>query len=337
MKKKAIYLPGINLKLNLAASVMLLLLMSVAVGGATYAWFTRSSAAIVNEFTAGTVKLTAPVDDISPSAAVYTVYVQGDGECQTVGWTFDYTGSKKAYVRVKPGAIVSREIFIAIHLEVNDETAWVGVPGSEFLPIPGGSAWNQYFKYPLGVYDADSPGQRLELGILAGSNFTPVGTAFMWDDGTALYFRFQAYDGQSMEKIHIYAGLTPPTDHTPGQLGWERTVDPPGESYTFDTPDVYPNQNAAAPNVSIESLYGGVDISLCSNTPGWVEDAGWWYFGDAAGPTVVGTATGVTKLAVCFTFCVVTPPVTLRVWLEAEAVQASHNAIDIVWPGHPFP
>jgi hypothetical protein len=256
-----------------------------------------------------------------------------DPSCKDLSWNFTSTGSKRSYVRVLPKASASCDchIYIAVHLEVGGETAWIGVPNG--TPITKGS-WNQYFVYPLGVYTEASP---LKLDILYGANYTDTGDAYFWDDGEKLYFNFETVD-KEMETIHIYAGETAPTDPAPGQLGWQFTVN--GYSFSYDTVVVFPYQGAPSANVYLSSLYGGsipVSISPCSQSASsWVQGSdGWYYYGTTdEGPTVVDQGDNV---AVCFTYCVTDGDVdNISVALEAEAVQWSNGAINYIWPDNPW-
>ncbi len=253
--------------------------------------------------------------------------------CKDISWNFTSTGSKRSYVRVLPkaSAVCNCHIYIAVHLEVGGETAWVGVPNG--TPITKGS-WNQYFVYPLGVYTESNP---LELDILYGANYTDTGDAYFWDDGNKLYFNFETVN-KEMGTIHIYAGETAPTNAAPGQLGWQFTVN--GYSFSYNTAVVFPYQGAPSADVYLSTLYGGavpVNISLCGQSKSsWIPGSdGWYYYGTVDGePTVVDQGDNV---AVCFTYCVTDGDVDhISVSLEAEAVQWSNGAIDYVWPRNPW-
>jgi predicted ribosomally synthesized peptide with SipW-like signal peptide len=79
---------------------LLISILSVALGaaliyGATMAWFTAEAEVDPTTFTAGTVTLG---DTVLPESRVNV----NPGDPYEVTWTFKYTGSKNAYLRVKP-------------------------------------------------------------------------------------------------------------------------------------------------------------------------------------------------------------------------------------------
>jgi predicted ribosomally synthesized peptide with SipW-like signal peptide len=96
-----------RLRVSIVASIIALLLGAFSIGGATMAWFTAGSDTMENTFTAGTVSFL--LGDPNTGTEV-------DG-CLPVNWQIDYTGSKQAYLRVRP--VVEAEeietIYIAIH------------------------------------------------------------------------------------------------------------------------------------------------------------------------------------------------------------------------------
>ncbi|MDY6826380.1 MAG: hypothetical protein SVV67_04275, partial [Bacillota bacterium] len=252
--------------------------------------------------------------------------------CKELSWNFTSTGSKRSYVRVKPSATaaVDCHIYIAVHLEVGTETAWVGKPNG--TPFTRGD-WSQYFVYPLGVYTESN---KLKLDILYGSNYTDTGDAYFWDDGERLYFQFETI-GEEMGEVHIYAGVDPPTNDAPGKLGWKFNVN--NNIFEYDTVVIFPYQGASA-DVYLSILYGGavpVSISLCSQSEDyWFPGGdGWYYYGTAAGgPTLVYPGDNV---GVCFTYCAADGDVdNISVSLEAEAVQWSNGAINSVWGTNPW-
>ncbi len=309
---------------SLVASILILLLVSFSIGGATLAWFTFESDLIQNVFTAGTVQIddwefTSESQDWEP------------GQCNDLTWSFTNIGSKKSYVRVRPDVDVDMDyiydpLYIAVHMEANNETAWIGIPGNDpdFTTIPGGQNWNQYFQYEPGEYTEQDP---LVLLILAGRNFNEVGYAEIWDDVVNLYIDYYFYNGWHMYATHIYVDQEPPSNHSPGQFHFEYSFSPGVQEFSFETPIPISNGGPEEHNVTWDLCPG--------QSTHWILGAdGWWYYGTSSGPTAVHPEETVT---VCFAFCI--PEGfngTIEAALEAEAVQSSHDAIDNVWPDNPW-
>ena len=329
-----------KMNINLASSLLIVVLMIASLGGATHAWF-NASKTLENVFTAGTVIISDPI--VVPSIATRCVPTE---KCQEITWEFENIGSKRAYVRVKPEARVEvyPNIYIAIHMEVNCETAWVGVrnPGNDlpYKRFPTGN-FSQYFEYPLGRYTVNDP---LELLIVYGSTYVPIGFANIWEENNKLYIRLVITDKKyTTDTIHIYAGVEEPFNPAPGKLGWtfER---PYSDPFEMNTAVIFDMQGGTA-NVLISDLYASsttVNVELCDLSIGkWYpingnleENEIWWYYGDVSGPTIVMPG---DKVSVCFKFCVVTTgDITLSASLEAEAVQMTNGAINVIWPNHPW-
>ncbi len=348
------------LKRNLVASLLLIILMAASITGATYAWFTSSSTVIQNAFTAGTVELSEPVIESQSS----TVKEDLDRKCEIIEWKFSNTGTKSTYVRVRPDAKATGE-----KIEFDDETAWVGVDGDDpdFKTIDSGQDWNQYYEYDLSQF---ADGDELNLDILASSEFKDVGDATTKVYEDTLYIDLETTGGWEMAEVHIYAGLEKPTNHSPGQLGWgfENLTGAERTHFPFATDKI--NEKFAPPNKNPEQLVseldgtetiyivvhldvvkettgsnGGtialdVDIDLCSGQEDdWQEDGGWWYYGNSNGPYVVNIDS--PEVVVCFKYCAIAQDgykiKSMEAYLEAEAVQASNYAIDLVWKDeHPW-
>lgn len=326
------------MKRNLILSMAVLLLALSLIGGATTAWFNAGAELEPNVFTTGTVKIA--IDEGEPSCTADGSFdimcwpPPPKPRCETVEWTIENIGSKRAYLRVRPKVEATDlpPLYVAVHLEVGGETAWVGVRGINppAKPFPGNPKWDQYFQYPLGQYTADAPGSRLELDILAGANYIPVGKAYLWDDGEKIYIRLET-NGYKMGKVHIYAGLQEPQSPAPGQLGWQINVN--GYNHLFSTDKVYTKQGGS--KISIASITGipvNVDVSVDGAYANyWRQKGGWYYFGDGYGPCKVQPG---QKVTVKFKFCVTEGNPKVKVYLEAEAVQVTHGAINYTWPNH---
>ena len=85
------------MKKNILISVMVIVIAAAMISGATYAWFTDSADPIVNEFTAGTVEISAE-ETLFPEQFMMENWNPGD--CADKEYTIINTGTKSVYVRV---------------------------------------------------------------------------------------------------------------------------------------------------------------------------------------------------------------------------------------------
>lgn len=315
------------MKRHIATSVLLLLLAAFSIGGSTAAWFTAQSGTAENAFTAGTVRLS------DPAVALGSPAWQA-GESNTITWSFTNTGSKRAFVRVKPEVRVTHSVTVhlAIKVTAGCHTAWV-----EGTRIKPGDWRGQYFQYTLGAHTAQQP---LVKRILAGADQQQIGVVHVWDHDNVLYIKYLLSGGNKMSETHLYAGLAEPTHNKHSQFPFKATPAPTQE-FLFSTRFIYNRLETPREQILIAGLAGTsmpVSWALCaSDAPYWYPPAGadgWWYYGNAGGPTELppgGTA------RICFEFSVAAGfQGSIGFSLAAEAVQASHYAIDHVWPGHPW-
>jgi len=86
------------MKKNILLSVVVIIMAAAMVAGATYAWFTDSAEPITNEFTAGTVKISAE-ETVFPEQ--FMVENWNPGDCANKEYTIINTGTKGVYIRVK--------------------------------------------------------------------------------------------------------------------------------------------------------------------------------------------------------------------------------------------
>lgn len=84
------------MKKNIIVSIMVILMAGAMITGATYAWFTDSADPIVNEFTAGTVEISAE-ETVFP--AQFMVENWNPGDCAEKEYTIINTGTKGVYIR----------------------------------------------------------------------------------------------------------------------------------------------------------------------------------------------------------------------------------------------
>lgn len=301
---------------NITTSILILLLSMASLGGATVAWFLSEQSPTVNSFTAGTVVISTPIIEGSQEWQ--------PGLCETVTWNIENTGTKSSYIRVR--------IIEEYDQTVTSETAWA--VGTRF-----GGGFAQYFEYKKGT--------PYEVILGAGVNLTPVGKVSVWDNGTNLYIKYTTYDYVSLTETHLYAGLLPPTNSAPGQLGWQETpVYPYEQLYIRDY--VFDSQTKPIKTTSFSKVKRGTTIYIAAHAtvsihpvtpvwnPGafshlWIEGIdGYYYYS-------VPVAAGET-ISISFEVCL--PDNMSRIHysfnLEADAVQSSNNAVHDIWPNNPY-
>jgi alternate signal-mediated exported protein len=86
------------MKKNILVSILVIAFAVTAISGATLAWFTAEADPIVNEFTAGTVNISAE-ETVEPIDFMKENWNPGD--CAEKEYTIINTGTKGIYVRVK--------------------------------------------------------------------------------------------------------------------------------------------------------------------------------------------------------------------------------------------
>jgi len=287
-----------RLRVSIVASIFALLLGAFSIGGATMAWFTAGSDTMENTFTAGTVSFS--LGDPIPGTK--------EEGCLPVNWQIDYTGSKQAYLRVKPVVEVAEieTIYIAIRAVLgNGNSYWaVGV--------------GEYFTYKLNTYTETN---KFFINLERGAN--KFVDTYIWDDGNELNFEFKANqnnDNHRIRSINIYVGTMPPPSTDPNTFPYRLP----------DTGNFDPVRSEVDYSIPFDDFIGmpggSVEIQLCDPDDPWVEgNNGWWYYDE-----VVDSG---DQIEVCFKFCVGSGyTADISYYLEAEAVQASHGAIDYLWP-----
>ncbi|MEW5784834.1 MAG: hypothetical protein AB1767_07155 [Bacillota bacterium] len=306
-------------------SVTVVIMALSFVCGATAAWFYTGADGGVTVFTAGTVRISQPV-------AVQSMPVQNSEQsscsCRSVTWEFANTGSKRAYIRVRPEATgsVLPMIYIAMKTTVGCESAWAE---GERIPGYSGPSWHgRYFAYPLGLYTETAP---LVKGL--DSNGKIVGTVEIWDDDTKLYFNFKTPGG--LKDYYIYAGLTvPPGDAKFSSYPFKGEALPSYSTYLLKTSYIYDcmgGNKVYISTISASSVPVKITLSPASE-PFWRKgNDGWWYYGNSTGPTIVNPENGVN---ISFDFCFDGSGTDLSVSLLAEAIQVTNGAINYTWPSH---
>ena len=163
-------------RLSIIISILILILASFSIGGATVAWFVSEAGTLENIFTAGTVIIDEPLI-ISGGGSWQP------GECHTVTWSITNIGSKRAYVRARPN------IEIQFWPGTTELSAWTA--GYEFT--------NNWFGRYIAEKDEDGnytsePGYRigeytegnpLIVDLLVGADYVYIGYFVVWDDGNS--------------------------------------------------------------------------------------------------------------------------------------------------------
>ena len=302
------------------------------VGGATLAFFSNEDTPNPVFFTAGTVDIAGGEVQISQQNHPYLVQEDlftpdcfPDPPCppghpphcpdkkQIVTWCVENIGNKRAYIRVKPPAGY-----------LDDETA-VGA-GEKFSKQPW---WHQYLTYEwyrlLPIVTELKAGQDKHAGWVIISR-----------DFCNFYVTYITENGWSLMETHVYAETTnpihqPQNKKAPGNYRYKNENHNRATEYTYTIPlvEIYgwlPLQNAYF--VTHAEVVKGSQWSLNKDSKSfWTKgEDGWYYYNEPVSPGE----------KVCIAFDVEQLEPDKDYHFEAEAVQASHDAINLVWGSHPF-
>lgn len=147
------------MKKNIIAALFILIL-SVSIGaGTTLSWFSSSTEPIVNEFTAGTVRINVQE---TQTPEIFMTENWNPGDCGEKEYTIVNTGSKSIYLRGK---------FTGAWYESDGETAWTPTPDEDvvsfgFLDDQQGINWTvvgdyYYYNVPIeGTYTQNNEESR---------------------------------------------------------------------------------------------------------------------------------------------------------------------------------
>lgn len=141
-------------------SLLVLSLAALLIIGGTMAWFTATAEPVTNEFTAGTVEI-----------EIIDVYNEVDnwnpGDCTSKEVGLKYTGSKKAYVRVKFDVAWAKE---GSESELPITNIRYKRNGDEFQTVAGmfGEDWvyNEGWYYYKGIVEPDTWGEENPLMLI---------------------------------------------------------------------------------------------------------------------------------------------------------------------------
>lgn len=313
-----------------AAGIMIFI-MSLTVGGFTAAYFTDEVLLPLAEFTTGTVDINLEVKE-NHSVIEETDY----GYEGTAKWKITNVGTKKAYLRARPeweldgdggGEYGGGETAWAVGYDVTKKNQ----KDASSPRFGGGNA--RYHVYIRG----HTEGTPLELKLGEGANYNNGGTAYIWDDGDKLYVEARTANGRRFKETHLYVGSKAPTKSAPGQMGHQHEgIYGKFDRYEVDLPEgIQAGKVYIALHAVIQQLVSGGDTAEMEfDVKGdWVEgEGGYYYYEEVVEPgdsvyfevefevEVDGAWSGSCSF-----------------WLEdVEAVQASHGAIHVIWPGNPW-
>lgn len=303
------------MKKKIVFSLMILALASTLVGGGTLALFTDEAAADPVTFTTGTVEITGQNLSIT---SVATDQPENPSQ-KTLTWCVENTGSKAAYIRVRARG----------GNDVIQEESAAGA-GEKY----GNAQWKMYFSYNPNVEQGKS------VDFLASNSRYYAGEVNVNHDLENLYVSYRTVNGWTLTETHVYAEKEEPID----EQGSGK--DPGNFTSGPKTPD---SSTTDLHTISFYKIFDGGPIdtiylvthaavkklpaqwTLHSDNTSWIanednDDDNWWYH---TTPVPAGET-------VCISLNVQHYDSEVEYYLEAEAVQASHNAIREIWQDPPL-
>jgi hypothetical protein len=313
---------------HIFAAAVLIFIMSFTVGGATAAYFNDGITLPLAEFTAGTVEI--EVVEVSRDGTIN----YDKGYSGTAKWKITNVGTKKAYLRAK----------LYWELDgggggqyVHKDSAWAVDRVDYELSPRFGNGIARYSIYTLGR-TKENP---LILSLGAGRNCFPVGKVEVWDDEEKIYIETRTDAGYRLKETHLYVGSVEPTDSAPGKLGNKHEeIYRVFDSYEIDLPkNIVDGKVYIALHADVQELVPGSGGDSGGDTPdidldveGWTKsDDGYYYYDGIVGPD--------NKVYFKLDFEVDAEERwsgSCEFWIEAEAVQASNGAKDVVWHDNPI-
>lgn len=315
---------------------LLIFIMSLLVGGAAAAYFTDD------------VELTSPVECVMGTVEI-DVKEKSDGgtiEFQELGigeakWEIANVGTKKVYIRAKLNSKLDGKDGDGVE---DDPSAWaVGYDvihkrqEDESSPrFGGGNA--RYNIYTLG-YTEDDP---LELKLGADDIYYEAGTVQVWDDGQKLYVEARTNDRHHLQEAHLYVGSRKPKHHAPGRLGYRPEIinDHLAECEVDLPKDIEQDKVYVALHAELLKLASGSGGDSDGQKPevyiypvkGWTKgDDGYYYYDKIvkSGESVVFKVRFKVEVEGDWSG-------KYELWIDVDAVQASHDAKDSKWPDNPI-
>jgi|LSQX01.2.fsa_nt_gb predicted ribosomally synthesized peptide with SipW-like signal peptide len=324
------------MKYRFILSLFILALASALVGGATLAFFTSEDTPEPHFFTTGTVEITG-LDVVVEN--IQAQMLDGGGEdlitidcipgyppgcpvpppeCndreKTITWCVENTGTKKAYIRVKPP---------------------VGAAGEDGSAIGAGQYFGDLWKYQYLTYEwcRFIP---IVTELVTGAKLKHAGYVIIWRDWNYFYVIYITDSGWSLEDTKVYAETVKPTKDNAKALGHYRFKHENLNRTSWDIhmiplEDVYKGKKKCDVYfiTHADIIKGGSTWTLHpDSSSSWLPGSGgWYYYKDPVDPGD----------KVCIKFNVTKLDPDKEYTLTAEAVQASHNAHKAVWKGNPLP
>lgn len=291
------------MKLRIYLTLLVLALASALVGGSTWALFTDQAETGAVLFTTGTVEISG--------GDIITNTEEGHG---LITWCVTNTGSKAAYIRVRARGGITE----------CGEPDSAGLEGERYA----NGAWARYLLYEL------NSGPKTVMLLQGRQNTVQVGWVTVENDLQNLYVQIDTINGWTMHGTKLYADTVKP-DTSPSVIpgnGWTTKNNNLGD-VTTDLYTVPLTQDILSDGEVYVVTHA--DIRQCPVSwelvPGnWLqmEENGvtWWYYFEPVPP----------QTTVCITLKVSGYDAGVEYYLDAQAVQASHNAIGLVWPQNPY-
>lgn len=340
MNEKATLLNKMPIKRNIYFAIIIILLISFLIAGATYAYFIDTSAMFGNVFTAGTVDV-----DLDPENYDAHVIVELNG-CEEHRWQLKNVGTKSSYVRVK---VVKSEI------EVYGETAWaLDKPDNRiinsFIELDLINKWGWVNEYIVGREEtytlwAGAGQNDLSKGVQVGT--VTVETSYDDDNNPeSLLVKYILDEGFSMSEAHLHIGKdNPEPPVAPGQFEYEEVFSGANQhAFTIDLHEVIGENeelklaaHAVVANDGV-SQYMYQPSSLgedCEDKWFWWhedgDDYGYWYYWDSVLDAMMKVVAG-DELELCLLMCPLgSDNTSYDFHIEIEAIQSTNEAYK-AWP-----
>ena len=325
------------LRAKILTSLLIIILMSSLVAGATTAWFVSRDTIDNLTFTAGTVQVSSSEIIIEESSD----YCNDDPSCRLVTWDITNTGTKAVFLRAKYHGYGTEG-------ECHEESAWAGAVEAEDkddVKDFTGANWAMYFEAELG--------EEKEVDFVAGKHLD-VGNVNVSTDvqNEELVIKVETEGGWAIEELH--AAVVDDEDifieqmenPAPGQFPFKEELDDVTE-FTFRIPLSGEYERGSLKGqpynwVIGEPIYIAVqgkvnryipgenaeDVSweLCDDSDWKKGSDGWFYYCKEPVPPE-------ETVRLCFIVRNLFHQYSAE--LELEAVQSSNNAIGVEWPQNP--
>lgn len=320
-------------KRNVLIVLFIITILGFIIAGASLAYFIDNDENSDPKFVLGTVAI-----DISPGNEEENV-LGPLAASKTGKWIIKNIGSKAVKLRARvsteweadQGDKVCNEegSAWAVHESIIDKKQEDG----DSPRFGQGNNQGRYNIYTASSGYSEEDPFKLKLGV--DENYTKVGTVSVWDDGNKIYIKIETIGNRIMPETHLYLGTEKPTNSAPGQLGYKSS--PNGNEYMYQLPLPSTNEEiyiAVHAEVWKCTSAGGTtgtveppDYEFKVLTESWVGPKGeedWYYYcSDVKSGEEIEFELQI-EIGDAWEG-------NLELSLEAEAVQASNNAIEAEW------